>query len=324
MDRRIWLPSLVVAVPMFVMLLSIGYVSPFFIGLVFGVVYFAAVVVVLVAVLLGVPLLLVPGVRAWWTTHPWLSWLIAGVGFILFVLSGVAFGTTDVWTDDEGFTSQSLAPQPILALVGIVVFAFGVVHLPWKRRLTVARSFRLDLGRDRGPKLLRPNEVWGDDQQVVRRMLVAAALTALAIVVMMLSVGRTAAVGSFLFIGVVCLEALFVAGAAFVLGLPLRLIRPARTWWAAHPWISWAIAGVGLTVFALARILFATHEADHDGGGTFESHSPNLAIAVVGIVVFAFGVVHIYWRRRSKVEAPEVLPAESPWLNGGPRHRELP
>lgn len=127
--------SAIVAVAIFVMIVSLGDVSVLALGFVFGFAYLLALALVGIVLLLGLPLKPERPAGIWWSAHSWVSWAVAALGFFLFIVSRLVFATSKLWTDDEGFLYESFAPQPVMAIIGIVALAFGLVHLRWSDRL---------------------------------------------------------------------------------------------------------------------------------------------------------------------------------------------
>ena len=82
-----------------------------------------------IAYVLGLPLTQDARAKAWWAAHAWLSWVIAVVGIVAFVLARLV-ATPEVWYDDEGFSQVQYNSPPVLLFGGILLLTFGVLWAP--------------------------------------------------------------------------------------------------------------------------------------------------------------------------------------------------
>jgi len=103
-------------------------------------------------------------------------------------------------------------------------------------------------------------------------------------------------------------DALFVVGGGlvigavtivivFVVGLPVRLIRPVRRWWIAYGEIAFAGIAIGAILIVLSWALGTLQTGEQDGL-PFRQWVPNLGVLLVGWVMFAFSLTHVWWPKR--------------------------
>jgi hypothetical protein len=83
---------------------------------------------VVVAVIIGLPIRLVPPVRRWWIQHAYVAFIGLVTGGALLVFAW-AFSTIEQY---EGYPQW--VPNPWLLLSGWLLFAFSLTHLWWPRR----------------------------------------------------------------------------------------------------------------------------------------------------------------------------------------------
>jgi hypothetical protein len=83
---------------------------------------------VVVAVIIGLPIRLVPPVRRWWIQHAYVAFIGLVTGGALLVFAW-AFSTIE---QHEGYPQW--VPNPWLLLSGWLLFAFSLTHLWWPRR----------------------------------------------------------------------------------------------------------------------------------------------------------------------------------------------
>jgi hypothetical protein len=104
------------------------------------------------------------------------------------------------------------------------------------------------------------------------------------------------------------LDALFVGGGGlvigavtivivFLVGLPVRLIRPVRRWWIANGEIAFVGIGLGGILIVLAWALGSLQTGTQDGI-EFRQWVPHLWLLLVGWLVFAFSLTHVWWPGR--------------------------
>jgi hypothetical protein len=82
---------------------------------------------------------------------------------------------------------------------------------------------------------------------------------------------------------------------AVIIGLPIRLAPPLRRWWIGHAYVAFiglATGGV-LLVFAWA---FSTVE-QYQG---YPQWVPNPWLLLIGWLLFAFSLTHLWWPRRAR------------------------
>ncbi|WZH38287.1 MAG: hypothetical protein PIR02_06365 [Microbacterium enclense] len=96
-------------------------------------------------------------------------------------------------------------------------------------------------------------------------------------------------------IGMVVLPVLVAipsATAAFVIGLPIRLVPPIRRWWLRHGEYTLIGAGAGLLLVVVGTVLVRTSS---DAGST---ELDGWQVLVAGWVVFCICAMHLVWPHR--------------------------
>lgn len=90
----------------------------------------------------------------------------------------------------------------------------------------------------------------------------------------------------------------FTVPIVIVLGLPLRIARPLRTWWMTHG--GWTVAAfvLGLLVIAASYLTGSSGYVNEPASAeapAFTVFVPDSTIFLVGWFVLAFALAHIWW-----------------------------
>jgi hypothetical protein len=80
------------------------------------------------AILVGLPLRLVPTMRAWWFAHPRLGLIIAGTGTAT-VIAAFIVGTIHRSASGGAEDATPLQPEPTILVAGLLALAVGLTHL---------------------------------------------------------------------------------------------------------------------------------------------------------------------------------------------------
>ncbi len=84
----------------------------------------------------------------------------------------------------------------------------------------------------------------------------------------------------------------------FVIGLPLRIARPWRTWWMTHGGLTVLASILGLAVIAGSYMFGASgfvNEPATADTRAFTVFVPDATIFLVGWFILAFGLAHFWW-----------------------------
>jgi len=269
------------------------------------------VAVVLPLILLQVVLAVVPVtavLRSWswgrWPQRLHPAWPLLGVlvGSALFMcaylptISEVAHGLSAAPTDIR-------SPLRALVVPGFLLAAFSAINI------TPRRWREIDLGVERRRRQRTESE---HDEMAPLILLqfgvMVAAIVPYFFVVDLASDGQLGATNWITFVLIGAVASVLAGGlGAFVVGLPLRLLPPARRWWFRHAPVFPAIAAVGFGVLAVSLLPgFSRGEMGEEPYVWL--WLPATSLPEVGFALVSFGALHtIPPRLRRRTGAADAI-----------------